>query len=218
MTDHNEMHGTGVYAPEVLEFVRSANAYCSWLEESDQMAPVDFIQSSLGILSRVYHHLVSMELPEPLMESGNEKFVTEQDWSSVYQKVLHLLGSHNDYLRIAEEDEFDRSELVTHHISEDLADIYQDLKDFALQYRQGIEEIMNDAVWEVMDNFENYWGSKLLHALQALNALYVSKTDPAAGTDEAGDSGDSGDDEDDGIPKYDPSFFTRLQDANEEEI
>jgi hypothetical protein len=215
MTDHNDMHGTGVYAPEVLEFVRSANAYCSWLEESDQMEPVDFIRSALGMLSRVYHHLVSMELPEPVMESGNEKFVTEQDWSAVFQKVLHLLGRHNDYLRIAEEDEFDRSELVTHHVSEDLADIYQDLKDFTLQYRQGIEEIMNDAVWEVMDNFENYWGSKLLHALQALNALYVNKIDPS---EDAGAGSAPGEDEDDDIPKYDPSFFTRLQDANEEEL
>ncbi len=213
MTDQNDMQGTGVYAPEVLEFVRSANAYCSWLEDADQMEPVVFIHSSLGILSRVYHHVVSMELPEPLMEGGNEKFVTEQDWSSVYQKVLHLLGRHNDYLRIAEDDEFDRSDLVTHHISEDLADIFQDLKDFTLQYRQGVEEIMNDAVWEVMDNFENYWGSKLLHALQALNTLYVSKTDPSADNDEGGPSG-----EDDDTPKYDPSFFTRLQDSNEEEI
>jgi hypothetical protein len=213
MTDQNDMQGTGVYAPEVLEFVRSANAYCSWLEESDQMEPASFIHSALGILSRVYHHVVSMELPEPLMEGGNEKFVTEQDWSSVYQKVLHLLGRHNEYLRIAEDNEFDRSELVTHHISEDLADIYQDLKDFTLQYRQGIEEIMNDAVWEVMDNFENYWGSKLLHALQALNALYVSKTDPSEDTEGGGPSGD-----DDNIPKYDPSFFTRLQDSNEEEV
>jgi hypothetical protein len=215
MTDQNDIQGNGVYAPEVLEFVRSANAYCSWLEESDQMESLDFIRSALGTLSKVYHHVVTMELPEPLMESGNEKFVTEQDWSSVYQKVLHLLGRHNEYLRIAEDDEFDRSDLVTHHISEDLADIYQDLKDFTLQYRQGIEEIMNDAVWEVMDNFENYWGNKLLHALQALNALYVSKTDPSADTDAGSDLGE---DEDDGIPKYDPSFFTRLQDSNEEEI
>lgn len=210
------MEGTGVYAPEVLEFVRSANAYCSWLEESDKLEPVDFIHSSLATLSKVYYQLVSMELPEPVMEGGNEKFVTEQDWSAMYQKVLHLLGRHNEYLRIAEDDEFDRSDLVTHHISEDLADIYQDLKDFTLQYRQGIEEVMNDAVWEVMDNFENYWGAKLLHALQALNALYVSKTDPAA---DEGDSGQPGDDDDDeGIPKYDPSFFTRLQDSSEEDI
>jgi hypothetical protein len=214
MRDHNDIQGSPVYSPEVLEFVRSANDYCSWIENAEQRSAVAFIRTSLRILSKVYHNIVSVQEMEPVMESGNEKFVTEQDWASVFQKVMQLLGNHNDYLRIAQNDEFDRSDLVTHKISEDLADIYQDLKDFTLQYRQGVEEIMNDAVWEVMDNFENYWGEKLLNALQALNKLYVSKTDPDSDADgpwEDPDEGDSG-------PNYDNSFFTRLQDLNEEDI
>jgi hypothetical protein len=213
MTEQENIQGKGIYAPEVLEFVRSANAYCNWLENSDQTGAVGFIRASLQIISKVYHSAVCMEETEPVMESSNEKFVTEQDWSSVYQKVMNLLGKHNEYLRIADDDEFDRSDLVTHKISEDLADIYQDLKDFTLQYRQGIEEIMNDAVWEVMDNFDNYWGIKLLNALNALNKLYVSKADPEAD----GGSPDEPEDEENS-PTYDNSFFTRLQDLNEEEI
>lgn len=204
------MNGTGVYAPEVLAFVRSANDYCSWLEELEPEGSVDFIRHSLPKLSAVYHHVVTIEPPEPVLEGGNEKYVTEQDWSAIFQRIMQLLGKHNEYLRIAGDDEFDRSDLVTHKISEDMADIYQDLKDFTMQYRQGIEEIMNDAVWEVIDNFENYWGEKLLYALQALNKLYISKTDPEAETGEGGSRDDSG-------PVYDSSFFTRLQDQNEEE-
>lgn len=207
------MTGKGVYAPEVLEFVRSANAYCQWLEEAGQHSAVTFIRQSLRTLSSVYHNLVSLDEMEPVMESSNEKFVTEQDWSAVYQQVMKLLGKHNEYLRIADDEEFDRSDLVTHKVSEDLADIYQDLKDFTLQYRQGIEEVMNDAVWEVMDNFENYWGVKLLNALQALNKLYVSKVDPEAGNDAFEEPGDE-----ESNPSYDNSFFTRLQDLNEEDI
>ncbi|MEX0985975.1 MAG: DUF5063 domain-containing protein [Bacteroidales bacterium] len=213
MEDENDIQGSGVYAPEVLEFVRSANDYCSWLEESDKAGSVAFIRLSLSMLSRIYFRIVCLEEMEPAMEGSNEKFVTEQDWSSVYQKVLHLLGSHNEYLRIADEGEFDKSDLVTHNISEDLADIYQDLKDFTLQYRQGIEEIMNDAVWEVMENFEQYWSEKLLNALRALNKLYISKINPEADTEspEEPDDGDTG-------PSYDNSLFTRMQDLNEEDI
>jgi hypothetical protein len=213
MTEQEDIQGKGVYAPEVLEFVRSANAYCHWLEDSDQTGAFEFIRSSLKTISKVYHSAVCMEETEPVMEGSNEKFVTEQDWSSIYQKVMNLLGKYNEYLRIADDDEFDRSDLVPHKISEDLADIYQDLKDFTMQYRQGIEEIMNDALWEVMDNFDNYWGIKLLNALNALNKLYVSKVDPEA------DSGSPGDPEDEeNRPTYDNSFFTRLQDLNEEDI
>ncbi len=213
MKDHDEIQGKGVYAPEVLEFVRSANNYCSWLEEASEMKPTDFISASLRLLSGVYQSAVAVERTEPMLETGNERFVTEQDWSGIYQAVLQLLGRHNAYLRIADGEEYDRSDLVSHNISEDLADIYQDLKDFTLQYRQGIEEIMNDAVFEVMDNFDNFWSEKLLHALQALNKLFISRTDPL---EEMENPVDPAEDED--VPKYDNSFFTRLQDQNEEDI
>lgn len=212
MSDQNQIKGKGVYAPEVLEFVKSANDYCSWLENAEQSEAVEFIKKSLSILSQVYYQAVNLIELEPLLEGGNEKFVTEKEWSEVYQKVLYLLGPHNPYLRIAEGDEYDRSDLVTHNISEDLADIYQDLKDFTLQYRQGIEEVMNDAVWEVLDNFDNYWSQKLLNALQALNILYIKKIDPHSESDNI-DEKEATDN-----PSYDNSFFTRLQDLNEEEI
>ncbi len=213
MMDQENIPGKGVYAPEVLEFVRSANDFCQWIEEAGQKRAVDFIRSSLQVLSSVYYNLVMIEPLEPVMESSNEKFVTEQDWSEIYQRVMNLLGVHNEYLRIADNGEFDRSDLVTHKISEDMADIYQDLKDFTKQYRQGIEELMNDAVWEVMDNFENYWGVKLLNALQALNRLYVTKVDPEEDDASPVDPG-----EEESGPSYDNSFFTGLQDFNEEDI
>jgi hypothetical protein len=211
MSDQNDIKGKWVYAPEILEFVRSANEYCSWLEEAEESVPTLFILHSVRNLSKVYSRAVSVGELEPVMEGGNEKFVTEQDWSHIYQRVINLLGTHNSYLRIADGDEFDRSDLVTHNISEDIADIYQDLKDFTLQYRQGIEEIMNDAIWEVMDSFDNYWSEKLLNALNALNRLYVKKIDPESGDEGAGGL------EDESNPTYDNSFFTRLQDLNEED-
>ena len=90
-----------------------------------------------------------------------------------------ILGSHNDVLRMADEEEFDRSEVVSHTISEDLADIYQDLRDFTSIYSQGMEELMNDAAWELKERFNEHWGAKLLRALQALHILYVSGVDPS---------------------------------------
>ncbi len=202
----------GVYSEEVIAFVKVANDYCTWLEESDQDDGRTFILNAVRNLSAVYASAVRMNETEPVMEGGNEKFVTEQMWSEMYQKVLLALGQHNSYLRIAGGDEFDRSDLVTHTISEDLADIYQDMKDFTYQYRIGIEEIMNDAVWEVMDNFDNDWSEKLVHALLALNRLLVAKIDPRDENDPANEAPD------DNIPTYDNTLFRRHQEENEEDL
>ena len=89
-----------------------------------------------------------------------------------------LLGPYNEILRPAEDDEFDRSDLVTHTISEDLADVYQELRDFTSLYSRGLEEIMNDSVWEVKVRFVEHWGKKLLRSLSSLHDLYVEGVDP----------------------------------------
>jgi hypothetical protein len=42
-----------------------------------------------------------------------------------------------------------------------------------------MEELMNDAAWELKERFTEHWGAKLLRALQALHELYVSGVDPS---------------------------------------
>ncbi len=115
---------------------------------------------------------------EPQDESGFEPSVSEQEWAEVFQRILALLGPHNEILRPAEDDEFDRSDLVTHTISEDLADVYQELRDFTSLYSRGLEELMNDSIWEVKVRFMEHWGKKLLRSLSALHDLYVAGLDP----------------------------------------
>ncbi len=62
-------------------------------------------------------------------------------------------------------------------ISENMADMYQDAKDFLLLYQTGTNEIMNDAVWECRLNFENFWGQKLVNSMRAIHKfLYSGET------------------------------------------
>lgn len=167
-----------VYSSELLAFVKAANTCCSYLEELKSDEGRAFIIESLKHLSTVYTTFLELGETEPVLESGLEPAVTEQEWSALFQKVAGVLGPYNDILRVAGEEEFDRSELVNHTISEDLADLYQELKDFTVSYSLGIEELMNDAAWEMKVRFGEQWGTKLLRALLALHELYVSGVDP----------------------------------------
>ncbi len=211
MSENQSPEYNQVYAPEVLEFVRHVNSYCQWLEECDTSPGMTFIQDGVKSLPAIYSSVLALPKFEPQLEEGNERYVTEHQWSEIYQKVLRLLGPHNAYLRAAGEDEFDRSDLLSHTISEDLADLYQDLKDFAMQYRQGVEELMNDALWEVVSHFEEHWGTKLLNSLHALHQLYIHRIDPEK--DETRDfQGDAGE-----VPRYNTGFFRKFQDQNEDD-
>jgi hypothetical protein len=167
-----------VYSSEMVEFVTASNAYCHYLEQLQGEEGKSLIRTSLQLLADIYAGFLKLGETEPLVDTAMEPTVTEEDWSAIYQKVLHILGPYNDYLRPADEDEFDRSEMVQHTISEDLSDLYQELKDFTVIYSRGLEEIMNDAAWELGERFSEHWGKKLLRATLALHELYIRGVDP----------------------------------------
>jgi hypothetical protein len=59
-------------------------------------------------------------------------------------------------------------------VSENLADIYQELKDFAANYQLADVDTMNDALVVCLQAFGEHWGQKLLNSLRALHALRFS--------------------------------------------
>ena len=68
-------------------------------------------------------------------------------------------------------------EAIEASVSENITDIYQDLKDFILCYRIGNLEVMNDALWECRNNFEQYWGQRLVNGLRAIHSLVYGISD-----------------------------------------
>jgi len=167
-----------VYSSEMVGFVTAANGYCSFLERLSGQEGKAFITEAVPWFSGVYASFVKLGATEPSGEAPGDPSVTEQEWSQIYQRISLILGAHNDYLRLADENEFDDSELITHTISEDAADIYQELRDFTTIYSRGMEELMNDAAWELGERFAEHWGKKLLRSLLALHELLVTGTDP----------------------------------------
>ncbi len=58
---------------------------------------------------------------------------------------------------------------ITKSISEDLADIYQDIKDFIFVFQLGLNETMNDSLASAGKNFGTYGDRKLVNTLRALH-------------------------------------------------
>ena len=167
-----------VYSPAMLELVRRSNEACLFLEGVRKHVAQEFIEQSLHHLSGVYSAFLETGDTEPGEDAEPDPTVTEQDWSELYQGIAALLGPWNEILRPANPEEFDDSELVKQYISEDMADVYQELKDFTSVYSRGVEEFMNDAAWQLKERFTEHWGTKLLRALSALHELFVKEIDP----------------------------------------
>lgn len=163
-----------VYSRNVIEFVAVANEFCKYAEHAPELKGDDLLKILQRLLPLMY--IKASLLPElnPYFEDGNEKFVTEADWVEIHENLKKKFGTADDYLEVFDEKAGNSGGPVISSISEDMTDIYQDIKDFLLLYQTGTEEVMNDAVWECRLNFENIWGQKLVNAMRAIHKFIYS--------------------------------------------
>ncbi len=168
-----------VYQQDVIEFVTVAAQTCLFLEHTNELERSDFLAKVTRLLPLLYLKTSMLTQPEPELDGYIERFVTEEDYNYVRSGVQNILGTDDAYLEVFMDDMRYSDEPITAFISENLADIYQELKDMAANYQTANEEVMNDALLGCLEAFREHWGQKLLNVLRALHALWI-ETDETA--------------------------------------
>jgi hypothetical protein len=176
-----------VYSQQVIEFVAVANEFCKYAERSSELDGDEMLKILQRILPFMYLKASLLPLFEPYFEDGNEKFVTESDWNRIYDGFKLKFGKADDYLEVFDEKLNDTEGPVVASLAEDMADIYQDLRNFLLLYQTGTNEVMNDALWECRMNFETFWGQKLLNSMRAIHKFIYSGEETGETDNRTGD-------------------------------
>lgn len=160
-----------IYSKNVVEFVTVGVEYCLLLEHAAEMDSKTFIDRSVKILPLLY--LKATLLPDCVAESDDavEEFVTEENYAMTANTIAALLKEQDDYLESFHPEMKFSDTPVLASVSEDMADIYQDVKNFASVFSIGHEVSMNDALVICKENFGNFWGQKLVNAMGALHHL-----------------------------------------------
>jgi hypothetical protein len=162
------------YSRNVIEFVAVANEFCKYAEHASELQGDELLKILQRILPLMYLKASLLPQLNPYFEDGNEKFVSESDWIRINETLKEKFGSANDYLEVFDEKMNESDGPVVSLISENMADIYQDIKDFLIIYQTGTAELMNDAVWECRLNFETFWGQKLVNSMRAIHKFLYS--------------------------------------------
>ena len=162
----------------VVEFVTVAAEFCAFLEQAEQRSRKDFVNVALKILPLLY---IKASLLDPMdTEDADdlETIVSEDDYNVVRITLAGILGEQDDYLDVFVEDMKYSDRPVLKTISEDLADIYQDVRNFVGIFKMGLETTMHDSLALVQQNFEHYWGQTLVNTMRALHDVrYNQHTD-----------------------------------------
>ena len=160
-----------IYSKNVIDFVKLAADYCLKLEHCREAAPRELVKAMLGSLPYLY--IKGNELTGTVEDNGlvADAQVTEDDYNYVRGGLYEVLGRYDEYLDVFVEEMKYSDKPILRSVSEDLADIYQDLRNFLATYRDGIDELMLAALYDVLDNFKTDWGQKCVNVLRALHDI-----------------------------------------------
>ncbi len=166
-----------VYSKNTIEFVTVANEYCKLIESAGSEGAQQMLNKAQKILPLLYLKVSILPEFESYEELTLEKYVSEVDYNFLQQRIMNLLGEHDDYQEVFEDGMQYSDSPLTSSVSENLVDIYQDLKDFIMSYQIGDDSIMQEALWECEENYKNFWGQKLVNCLRAIHTLVYSGID-----------------------------------------
>lgn len=166
-----------IFDKNTVEFVTVAAEFCAFLERTRSIRRSAFVDTSLKILPLLYLKASMLPPVELLNEEAPERCVTEEIYEVLRINLSAVLGEKDDYLEVFLPEMAYSDTPIKKNLSEDLADIYQDIKDFIFVFQLGLNDTMNDALYICKENFGQHWGQKLVNSLRALHDIKYNPDD-----------------------------------------
>ena len=167
-----------VYSNYTVDFARIALEYCVFVEKIKESDKKTFVDNMTKVLPLLYIKISIIPEIKEDYDSDMENKVTENMYLQVQENIAGLLGNDDLYLETFHPDIKLSDSPVAVKISEDLADIYQDLGNFIAIFKNGQKETMSDSLVACISNFKQFWGQRLVNALRALHFIkYKSEID-----------------------------------------
>lgn len=158
---------TVVGSKQVMEMITVANDYCLFIEEIEQFDKkyvFSYLQRVLPLL-----YLKGSLLPETERNEDidNERYVIEETWEYLFNTIKNFFAEDNKYYFWNPE----LGEVAETTFAENLADMYQDLKDFIYLFAKPSHYAKQNAVYMCRDLFFTRWGKIIPPMLQQLHVL-----------------------------------------------
>jgi len=166
-----------VFSRNVVEFAAVAKEYCAFIEKYTDFKRSQFVKVANSLLPLLYYKATLLPETEPIYEEGNQKYVTEELYIALNQRIKHFLGEHDAFPEVFDERIAETDDQFSASLAEYLIDVYQDLKDFTMIYQGGQTDEINDALWECRLNFQEFWGMRLANSIRAIHKLAYGEVD-----------------------------------------
>jgi len=158
----------------VIEMATIANEFCYFFENIENKKADIILDFSQRILPLLY--LKGSLLPniEPQTPESNERFVTEEQWERIFNSLRGAFGKSDEFWLI-DPLHINETEPLKASIAENIADVYQDMKDFILLMQKNNLAARENAISECKLLFANHWGYRVGNVLSQIHHLIYFK-------------------------------------------
>jgi hypothetical protein len=165
-----------LYSRKVIDMLTVSNEYCLFMEKAEDFTSDEVFQYMQKLLPLIYLKASLLPVIPVNDENAAEHFVTEEQWENLFNTLSIKFGSDDIYYFI-DLHEKSHSDPVRASLSENLTDLYQDLKDFVLLYQKPLRTSQENAVRDCKNLFETRFGYRLINAQQAIHYILYPSAD-----------------------------------------
>jgi hydroxymethylpyrimidine pyrophosphatase-like HAD family hydrolase len=155
---------------KVLEMLTVANEYCLFLEKAEEYS----LEVLLDFLHRVLPLLYLKGSLLPVIESENEgkeeRFVVEQQWEDLFNTLKNKFNEKDSFVKSLPAD-FIAEDITKGSCAENLADLYQDMKDFVMLFMKNTFTAKEAAAVQCHQLFRTHWGPIIAELMPQLHRL-----------------------------------------------
>lgn len=158
-------------SPNSIAFIALANEYCQTLERAGDFAAPQLVNMVLKLLARIYVCALDIQPNASMVGSELMKELNEEQYDAVRAQLAAVIGENDTYLEVFEEDMQYSDTPIAVTISENLADLYQEMFDLVASVKDMPTLTQQETIEQCRQNFHNYWGQTVCNVLRALNSI-----------------------------------------------
>lgn len=157
-----------------LAFMALCNEYCAAVQSTAETEPTDFVSAMVRLLPRIYITASDLDAADADAEGYIDSALDEDSYDSVRRNIEMLLGEHDTYLEVFEDDMKYSDTPIGASVAEQLADLFQVFYNFLEAVRDAPDDLVASAVAAVSEDFREYWSQIVCNVMRPLNKIMFS--------------------------------------------
>lgn len=156
--------------PNQISFIGLCNEFCTAIAQASESEATDFVAEMTRLLPRLY--ISASDLPtNDNTDLAIEEVMDEDQYNAIRRQLESLLGEHDTYLEVFEEDMKYSDTPIGASISESLADLAQVFFNIVETVREAPTEIIPEMLEAAKADFDTYWSQTLCNVMRPLNQI-----------------------------------------------